>query len=33
VFGYGFTPTGLFAQIKTRFLELARQKKSGAVRR
>jgi hypothetical protein len=33
VFSYGFIPPGLFAQIKTRFLELARQKKSGAVRR
>jgi hypothetical protein len=33
VFGYGFIPPGLFAQIKTRFLQLARQNKSGAVRR
>jgi hypothetical protein len=33
VFGYGFIPPGLFAQIKARFLELARQNKSGAVRR
>ena len=33
VFGYGFIPPGLFAQIKARFVELARQKKSGAVRR
>jgi len=33
VFGYGFVPPGLFAQIKARFLELARQNKSGAVRR
>jgi hypothetical protein len=33
VFGYGFIPPGLFAQIKVRFLELARQNKSGVVRR
>ena len=33
VFGYGFIPPGLFAQIKARFLELARAKKSGTVRR
>ena len=33
VFDYGFITPGLFAQIKTRFLELARQNKSGAVRR
>jgi hypothetical protein len=33
VFGYGFIPPGLFTQIKARFLELARQNKSGAVRR
>jgi hypothetical protein len=33
VFGYGFIPPGLFAQIKTRLLELARQNKSSAVRR
>jgi hypothetical protein len=33
VFSYGFIPPGLFAQIKTRFLELARQNKSGVVRR
>ena len=33
VFAYGFIPPGLFAQIKTRFLELARQNKSDAVRR
>jgi hypothetical protein len=33
VFSYGFVPPGLFAQIKTKFLELARQNKSGAVRR
>lgn len=32
-FSYGFVPPGLFAQIKDRFLELARTKKSGAVRR
>ncbi|TPQ42383.1 hypothetical protein C2U70_01615 [Bradyrhizobium guangdongense] len=32
-FSYGFVPPGLFAQIKTKFLELARQKKSGAVHR
>ncbi|RJL07386.1 hypothetical protein D3P06_01215 [Paracoccus aestuarii] len=32
-FSYGFIPPGLFAQIKTRFLELARAKKSSAVRR
>lgn len=32
-FSYGFIPPGLFAQIKARFLELARQNKSGAVRR
>jgi hypothetical protein len=33
VFSYGFIPPGLFAQIKAAFLELARQNKSGAVRR
>jgi hypothetical protein len=33
VFSYGFIPPGLFARIKTRFLELAREKKSDAVRR
>jgi hypothetical protein len=33
VFGYGFIPPGLFARIKSSFLELARQNKSGAVRR
>ena len=33
VFSYGFIPTGLFAQIKARFLELARSKKSRTVRR
>jgi hypothetical protein len=32
-FSYGFIPPGLFAQIKTRFLQLAREGKSGAVRR
>ena len=32
IFGYGFIPPGLFAQIKARFLDLARQNKSGAVR-
>ena len=32
-FSYGFIPPGLFAQVKTRFLELVRAKKSGAVRR
>ena len=30
---YGFIPPGLFAQIKAKFLESARQNKSGAVRR
>ncbi len=33
IFGYGFIPPGLFAQIKAKFLELARQNKSEAVRR
>jgi hypothetical protein len=33
VFSYGFVPPGLFAQIKARFLELARQSRSDAVRR
>ena len=33
VFSYGFIPPGLFAQIKARFLELARAKKSRPVRR
>ncbi len=33
LFSYGFIPSGLFAQIKARFLELARAKKSHAVRR
>ena len=32
-FSYGFIPPGRFARIKTRFLELARSKKSPAVRR
>jgi hypothetical protein len=32
-FSYGFIPPDLFAQIKAKFLELARQNKSGAVRR
>ena len=32
-FSYGFIPPGLFAQIKTRFLELARLNQSDAVRR
>jgi hypothetical protein len=33
VFGYGFIPPGLFAQIKTKFLELARQGRARRVRR
>ena len=33
VFAYGLIPPGLFRQIKARFLELARQKKTDAVRR
>lgn len=33
VFAYGFVPPGLFARIKAAFLDLARQRKSGAVRR
>ena len=33
LFAYGFIPPGLFAQIKARFLELARQNRSDAVRR
>ncbi len=33
VFAYGFIPPRLFAQIKARFLELARQRRSGRVRR
>ena len=32
-FAYGFVPPGLFAQIKAKFLELARQRKSVAVSR
>lgn len=32
-FSYGFVPPRLFAQIKTKFLELARQNKSSSVRR
>ena len=32
-FSYGFIPPGLFAQIKAKFLELARQNKGRAVRR
>jgi hypothetical protein len=32
-FAYGFIPPGLFKQIKARFLELARQKKTQPVRR
>jgi len=30
MFGYGFIPPGLFAQIKARFLELARQRTRAA---
>ena len=33
VFTHGFIPPGLFAQVKARFLELARAQKSHAVRR
>lgn len=33
VFAYGFIPPSLFVAIKARFLELAREKKSDAVRR
>lgn len=33
VFSYGFIPPELFAKIKARFLELARQKKTAAARR
>jgi len=33
VFSYGFIPPSLFAQIKAKFLELARQKSSSEVRR
>ena len=32
-FAYGFIPPGLFAQIKAKFLELARERKSDAVPR
>jgi hypothetical protein len=33
VFSYGFIPPGLFAQIKAKFLALARQGRSGSIRR
>jgi hypothetical protein len=33
VFAYGFIPPGLFAAIKSRLLELAKEKRSNAVRR
>ncbi|MGH7126016.1 MAG: growth inhibitor PemK [Stellaceae bacterium] len=33
VFGYGFIPPGLFAQVKARFLELSEKGESGSVRR
>ena len=33
VLSYGFIPPGLFAQIRARFLELARSKESRTVRR
>ena len=33
VFSYGFIPPGLFAQIKTKFLELARQGRAKRIRR
>jgi PemK-like, MazF-like toxin of type II toxin-antitoxin system len=33
VFSYGFIPPGLFAQIKAKFLELARQGRSRSVQR
>lgn len=33
LFSYGFVPPNLFGQIKARFLELARQKRSNAMRR
>ena len=33
VFAYGFIPPGLFAQIKAKFLGLAREQKSSKVRR
>ena len=32
-FSYGFIPPGLFAQIKAKFLELAKEKRSDAIRR
>ena len=32
-FGYGFNPPGLFSRIKAHYLELARAKKSCALRR
>ncbi len=32
-FSYGFIPPGLFGRVKTGFLELARARRSGAVRR
>jgi hypothetical protein len=33
MFAYGFIPPGLFREVKTRFLELARRKKTETVRR
>lgn len=33
VFSYGFIPPGLFKEVKSKFLELARRSRSGAVRR
>jgi len=33
VFSYGFIPPGLFAQVKSKFLELCREGRSGSVRR
>jgi hypothetical protein len=33
VFAYGFIPPGLFQQIKAKFLELTRRKKTEAIRR
>ncbi len=33
VFGYGFIPPGLFAQVKAKFLELYEKGRSGGVRR
>jgi hypothetical protein len=32
-YAYGFIPPGLFAQIRTRFVELARQRRSTTIRR